>query len=219
MTHVKLTRRQWLMGVSALGILGSLEGLQASQWFPFSARAEAMSSSRIPFLGAHQAGITRTTPAKALVVALDITAQSKPELVKLFQTLTQRIQFLMAGGHLEAKERRYPPINSGILGSTFDADGLTVDVSVGASLFDDRYGLQAYRPLQLTEMPRFGNDRLNPDLCHGDLLMHCEIFSNICRVGWCCVGKWMGFSSLIPYRILTKHLHGTCWALRMGLPI
>lgn len=68
-------------------------------------------------------------------------------------------------------DQRYPPSGSGILGDEFPADRLTVTVSVGASLFDQRYGLAAAKPRHLTEMPNFPNDRLDPQLCHGDLLL------------------------------------------------
>ena len=44
-------------------------------------------------------------------------------------------------------------------------------VAVGASLFDDRYGLAEAMPRQLAPMTAFPNDRLEPGHAHGDLLV------------------------------------------------
>ena len=44
-------------------------------------------------------------------------------------------------------------------------------MSVGSSLFDDRYGLAALKPLRLTPMRAFPNDSPDPAWLHGDLLL------------------------------------------------
>lgn len=63
----------------------------------------------------------------------------------------------------------YPPADNLILGPSPSADQLTITVSVGASLFDGRYGLATQLPTHLVEMPKFPNDRLAPDRVHGDI--------------------------------------------------
>lgn len=164
------SRRNVLLAGSVLGAAATWELFGGNRWLKGSNAALA-SSSAIPFYGGHQSGVLEATPAQALLVAFDVTARSKAELVQLFQTLTQRIQFLMAGGKLEPRDPKFPPSGSGILGSEFASDNLTVTVAVGASLFDERYGLAALKPQKLKPMPRFPNDRLDPALTHGDLLI------------------------------------------------
>jgi len=44
-----------------------------------------------------------------------------------------------------------------------------VTVSVGESLFDERYGLSSVKPKHLSRMQGFPNDALEPAFCHGDL--------------------------------------------------
>jgi deferrochelatase/peroxidase EfeB len=62
-------------------------------------------------------------------------------------------------------------MDSGILGAWISPDNLTVTVSVGHSLFDERYGLADKAPKKLQKMTRFPNDSLDAALCHGDLLL------------------------------------------------
>jgi deferrochelatase/peroxidase EfeB len=62
-------------------------------------------------------------------------------------------------------------MDSGILGAEIFPDNLTITLSAGVSLFDERFGLQAQKPKKLQKMTRFRNDALDASLCHGDLLL------------------------------------------------
>lgn len=64
-----------------------------------------------------------------------------------------------------------PPADSDIIGPDMPADGLTVTLSVGSSLFDDRYQLAAARPRKLTPMTTFPNAALEQSRLHGDLML------------------------------------------------
>ena len=58
-----------------------------------------------------------------------------------------------------------------MLGPAVPADGLTVTVSAGSSLFDGRYGLASRKPSKLTPMRAFPDDSPDPAWLHGDLLV------------------------------------------------
>ncbi|HVM67926.1 MAG TPA: iron uptake transporter deferrochelatase/peroxidase subunit [Acidimicrobiales bacterium] len=132
-------------------------------------------TARYPFHGAHQSGILTPGPAHkqaaACFAAFDTTAASHAELTELFQALTSRARLLTAGGPPPELGVGQPPSDSDVLGPAMPADGLTVTVSVGASLFDGRYGLGPAKPKRLTPMGVFPNDSLDPAWLHGDLLV------------------------------------------------
>ncbi|ADP12875.1 Tat-translocated enzyme YcdB [Erwinia sp. Ejp617] len=127
---------------------------------------------RQPFCGVHQAGIVTPQQAAMMLVAFDVLASDKADLERLFRLLTARIAFLTRGGKApRVTNPQLPPMDSGILGEDIWPDNLTITVSVGSSLFDERFGLQALKPLKLQRMTRFPNDALDGSLCHGDLLL------------------------------------------------
>ncbi|HMG64263.1 MAG TPA: Dyp-type peroxidase, partial [Streptosporangiaceae bacterium] len=123
----------------------------------------------VPFHGVHQAAILHKPEPQTAVISFTVTADGRAELTDLLKTITERARFLTAGGPPPPVGITQPPSDSGVLGPEIVADGLTVTVGVGASLFDDRYGLAAQKPKLLAKMAPFPDDALDPAQCHGDL--------------------------------------------------
>lgn len=171
------SRRRLLKGMGALGgalaLTGGCPVAHAAK--PQSAPGTLSPDARMekqPFYGVHQAGILTPQQASMMLVAFDVLATDKADLQRLFRLLTQRIAFLTEGGPApETPNPRLPPMDSGILGPFIAPDNLTITVSLGDSLFDDRFGLRAQKPKKLQKMERFPNDALVSSLSHGDLLV------------------------------------------------
>ena len=167
----RLSRRNFLLAIAGAGVTTALTTYGYNALFDSGSETRPETEQLVPFLGLHQAGILTPTPASALMVAFDTTANNKNELIQTFKVLTERIKFLMAGGTPPIIDPKFPPHDSGILGTKVYPDNLTITVAVGNSIFCDRYGLSQLRPKHLSEMPSFPNDELNPELCHGDLML------------------------------------------------
>jgi deferrochelatase/peroxidase EfeB len=125
----------------------------------------------VPLHGPHQAGIMTAPPPAACFAAFDVVAEGRGDLRELLRALTDAARLLTAGGTPPQLGTGAPPSDSGTLGPVMAADGLTVTVGIGETLFDDRYGLTAQRPRHLTPMRSFPNDDLDPAQTGGDLLL------------------------------------------------
>ncbi|MFH7334225.1 iron uptake transporter deferrochelatase/peroxidase subunit [Streptomyces sp. KHY 26] len=158
-----LARRGFLRGAALTGA-----GLATGAAAPGAATTEP-TAALAPFHGVHQASAIAAPRRTCVFAALDVTAGTRAELTDLMRTLTERARLLTSGGTPDPAGVTGPPADSGILGDRLPGGQLAVTVGVGASLFDDRFGLKALRPRRLTAMPAFPDDDLRPEWCHGDL--------------------------------------------------
>ena len=128
-----------------------------------------------PFHGANQSGVLTPGPAASRPSPASPPStrprRNKAELAELMQTITARARFLTAGGVPENLGISQPPSDSDVLGPVVPADGLTVTLGLGASLFDERYGLASLKPSKLKPMTIFPNDSPEPAWMHGDLMI------------------------------------------------
>ncbi|MCI3221096.1 Dyp-type peroxidase [Streptomyces sp. NP-1717] len=141
--------------VGAAGLTGTM-AVGAASGTP----AVGSDAGRVPFHGAHQAGILTRQQRFGGFVAFDVLAHDRAGLTALLKKLTARCRTLTAG---------VTPQDPDVAALRDPEDQLTITVGVGASLFDGRYGLAGALPPGLALMPEFRGDRLDPGSCHGDL--------------------------------------------------
>jgi deferrochelatase/peroxidase EfeB len=161
------------VGVGGLAACGGDDGDGSGP--PGAAGAAAdrgrSAAAYLPFRGPHQTGITHPANEQGVLAAFTVTAADRDELRETFAALTTEAERLMSGASYEDRDPAYPPVYTGAVGNPPPAADLSVVVSVGASLFDERYGLADRRPRGLEQMPFLANDRLDPSRSHGDLLL------------------------------------------------
>lgn len=175
--EINLQRRRVLLGMGVAGAALAGSALSCPAMAASGAAnaqvTQAPSSDKTQdhheFHGQHQNGIVTPRPAAGMLVSFDVLATDRADLERLFRTLNERIAFLTKGGPVTQVDPKLPPTDSGVLGPVVTPDNLTVTVSVGESLFDERYGLSSVKPKHLSRMQGFPNDALEPAFCHGDL--------------------------------------------------
>jgi len=174
-----LTRGLGALGAGGVGaVLGAgLAGEAAASAPPLSPAAAAEQvntqalAARVTFDGSHQSGILTPRQNEATFVALDSIAPNREAMFQALQALSNEARLLTQGDTVGVQEADDPPPDSGILGPIDSPDSLTVTIALGGSLFDGRYGLGRLRPNQLTAMPAFAHDELDPARTGGDVLV------------------------------------------------
>ncbi|MGZ4707855.1 MAG: iron uptake transporter deferrochelatase/peroxidase subunit [Acidimicrobiales bacterium] len=158
-------------GLLGVGCASDAATDHTSSGLASSGPASSAALDPVDFHGPHQAGIVTDQPSDALLAAFDVVAPDRDALAEALQALTRTARVLTQGEAPPTNDPLLPPEDNLILGPRPSPDGLTITVSVGASLFDGRYGLADRQPSQLVAMPDFPNDRLDADQTHGDLLI------------------------------------------------
>jgi deferrochelatase/peroxidase EfeB len=147
-----VTRRAALAGAGAMLVGSAVAGIGAV----------ARSNGPPPapaFDGTRQAGIVTPRQAHLTLAAFDLVTPDREDLPRLLSAWTALCE-RAAGGPDDTGER-----------AGLGPSGLTVTVGLGASLFDDRYGLRRRRPAGLSAGAFAGDERLDARHCGGDLLL------------------------------------------------
>ncbi|SEP13260.1 iron uptake transporter deferrochelatase/peroxidase subunit [Trujillonella endophytica] len=176
--------RRRLLGALGIGTAGVLAGgaaggaLGRATADPAPAGAPAAATDPVPFTGEHQAGIVTPAQDRLHFVALDVTTDSRDELIQLLRDWTAAARRMTAGqdagpgGAVPDGAYDVPQDTGEAIG--LPPAGLTITVGFGPTLFTsadgvDRFGLAARRPGPLVELPAFPGDQIDPAISGGDL--------------------------------------------------
>jgi deferrochelatase/peroxidase EfeB len=162
--------RRALLGSAAAGTAGLGVGAVAGWTLTEDAVAPVTLPAVRGWHGATQPGIADRTRGFTMLASFTCVASDAAGVEQMLKDLGAQAHILCDGLSEGQLAQSSPPPTTGMLGSD-TSKGTTVVVSVGASLFDDRFGLAEKRPVELVEMPFLVNDRLDPEWTHGDVLV------------------------------------------------
>ncbi len=173
MSGCPFATRRGLLG-AAVGLAGAVgAGRAGAASAPPLPTTPADSPDRVPFHGAHQAGIVTPMQTHTYFAAFDVIASKASDIAGLMQRWTEAGAKLTQGLPLGASDDPAAvPVDSGeALG--LPPCRLTITVGFGPGLFSkdgvDRFGLANRRPEALVDLPRFVGDQLLPERTGGDL--------------------------------------------------
>lgn len=178
MNAPRLSRRALIAGAAGVGgaalvgcSMGKGSSSEASTQGTANGLVAATEPVYLPFYGPHQSGVTAVHQGSGLMAAFTVTAKDREELRQMLSTLTTESERIMTGRAYEERDPNLPPLYTGTVGNPPPPADLSITVSVGSSLFDERFGLADRIPADLEPMPFLANDRLDPARTHGDVLL------------------------------------------------
>jgi deferrochelatase/peroxidase EfeB len=175
-----LSRRGFFLsagGIAATGlVVGAVAGAAGGYAVPHGTGSETAPTAGVkyPFYNqAHPAGI-QTEPQKySVFMTYNLTTSSKTDLQVLLARWTAAIAQLVKGATIGAADPTGTDAVATDSGEALGlgAQGLTVTLGLGPSLFDSRFGLADKRPELLKDLPVLPSDQLLADYTGGDLCL------------------------------------------------
>jgi deferrochelatase/peroxidase EfeB len=155
-------------GCTAARGLGGGESAAAATVDPAAPVGQGARAGR-GFHGPTQTGVATPARAHALAAAFRVVDADRDALARTLHALSAEARRLVDAEAHEERTAGLPPPDTGLL--AVGEEPIEVTIAVGASLFDDRFGLADRRPAELVQMPFLANDRLDPAWTHGDILV------------------------------------------------
>lgn len=171
----KFSRRDVLKtaGIGGLGAVVGASGLGSILAASDSAQT-LEKNDMVPFYGTNQAGIITNPQDHLYFISLEVTTDSKSDLIQLFKEWTEAAALMTAGktvGDTSSNENLPPKDTGEAVG--LSPSHLTITFGVGPSLFvkngRDRFGLKSKQPSELVDLPKFPFDALKEEWTGGDL--------------------------------------------------
>ncbi|WEK55504.1 MAG: iron uptake transporter deferrochelatase/peroxidase subunit [Candidatus Cohnella colombiensis] len=173
-----ISRRELLKrgAIGGVGLLLGASGLKGFELLNEGSSSKPVTATNsnmtVPFYGKHQAGIVTPMQDFICMGAFDLTTSSVDDVRKLFKLWTEASARIAKGEGVgeESNNGLVPPEDTGeVMGLL--AMNTSITFGVGASFFDDRFGLSGKRPAALADIPSFKRDNLVSEWSDGDVIV------------------------------------------------
>ncbi|WP_035748873.1 iron uptake transporter deferrochelatase/peroxidase subunit [Arthrobacter sp. 35W] len=136
-----------------------------------AALGAAQSQLAYPFYGEHQSGIATPPQDHLVFMSFDMTGKSRTDLQLVLAKWSAAMAEMTAGkaiGATEPGREQAIPVDTGEA-TGMGPQGLTLTLGFGPSLFDDRFGLEKFKPANFADLPAMAGESLQPQFTGGDL--------------------------------------------------